>query len=207
MMRTRLSRSDVSVTTTDRASSIVNACSQMQLEHQRCFAHSLNRCVMYRLRLPGAENAHPAYWSLGGKVQAIGHICDFEHEDTQAFGGGWQATIQTFTTLKRGVATRWNSSYAVLESILKNQKILQLVFLDESFEENMQSLLPKVSQFHSIRLPCSPLAPFADATNLLEGETYITASLGLAVARQLGSELLADGLEMWRNGSAGEKLR
>ena len=42
MMRTGLSRSDVSVITTDGASNIVIACSEMQLQHQRCFAHSLN---------------------------------------------------------------------------------------------------------------------------------------------------------------------
>ena len=80
---------------------------------------------------------------------------------------------------------KWNSSYAILESILKNQKILQRVFVDDSFEENGQSLLAAVSEFRSIRLLCSLLAPFADTTNLFEGETYITASLGHALVRQL----------------------
>ena len=64
-----------------------------------------------------------------------------------------------------------------------------------------------VSEYHSIHLLCSLLAPFADATNLSEGKTYFTASLGHAVVRQLRSELLADGLEMQRDGSAVEKLR
>ena len=113
---------------------------------------------------------------------------------------------ETLTTLKRVVPTGWNSSYATLESILKNQKILQRVLLDDSFEESRQSLPPTVSDFCSIRLLCSLLAPFADATNLLEGETCITASLGHAVLRQLRSELLEDGLEIWRDRSAVEKL-
>ena len=42
MMRSCLLHSDVSVITTDGASNIVNACSQMKLQHQRCFANSLN---------------------------------------------------------------------------------------------------------------------------------------------------------------------
>ena len=54
---------------------------------------------------------------------------------------------ETYTTLKQEVTTGWNSSYAILESILKNQKILQHVFLDDSFEENRQSLLPTMSDF------------------------------------------------------------
>ena len=57
MMRSGLSSSDVSVVTADGASNIVNASSQMQLQHQRCFAHSLNRCVIDGLGLAGSENA------------------------------------------------------------------------------------------------------------------------------------------------------
>ena len=88
---------------------------------------------------------------------------------------------ETFTTLREEVATRWNSTYAMLVTILKNQKILQCVFLDDSFEESTQSFLPTLSEFCSTRLLCSLLAPFADTTNLFEGEAYITASLGHAV--------------------------
>ena len=95
----------------------------------------------------------------------------------------------------------------MLESIPKNQKIQQRVFLDDSFEENRQSLLPTVTAFHSMFLLCSLLAPFAHARNLLKGETYITASLGQAVVRQPRSELLQGGLEIWRDGSAVGKLR
>ena len=89
----------------------------------------------------------------------------------------------TYTTLKQELATQWNSSYAMLENVLKNQKILQCVFLNDSFEENNQCLLPTASEFRSNCLLCSLLAPFGDATNLLEGETYITGSLGQAVLR------------------------
>ena len=114
---------------------------------------------------------------------------------------------QTFSTLKQEVATRKKSSYAMLESIIKNQKILQRVFPYDSFEQNRQCLLPTVSEFRSIYFVCSLLAPFADATNLFEGETYITASLGHAVVQLLRTELVADGLEIGRDGSAVEKLR
>ena len=114
---------------------------------------------------------------------------------------------ETYTALKQEVATQWNSSYAMLENILKNQKILLCVFLNDSFEENNQCLLPTASEFRSNCLLCSLLAPFADATKLLEGETYITGSFGQAVLRQLRSELLTDALETWRDGSAVKKLR
>ena len=40
---------------------------------------------------------------------------------------------ETFSTLKQKVVTHWNSSYAMLERVLKNQKILHTVFRDNSF--------------------------------------------------------------------------
>ena len=72
MMRSELSRSNVSVVTTDGASNIINACSQMQLQHHCCFAHSLNRAVMYGLRLADAENADPRlFGELMGKCKRL----------------------------------------------------------------------------------------------------------------------------------------
>ena len=186
MMRSGLSRSDVSVITTDGASNIVNACSHMQLQHQRCFAHSLKRCVMYGLGLADAETADlRLIGELMGRCKRLVTFVNSTTKTHKLLVEAGKQQSETFTALRQEVATRWISSYAMLESILKNQKILQCVFLDDSFEEKRQSLLPTVSEFRSIPLLCSLLAPCADATNLVEVETYITASLGHAVVRQL----------------------
>ena len=186
MMRSGLSSSDVSVITTDEASQIVNACSQMQLQHQRCFTHSMNRCVMYGPGLTGTANADlRRIQELMGKCQRILTFVNSTTKAQKLFVQAGKQQSETFTTLKQEVTTRWNSSYAMLERILKNQKILGSAFPDNSFEQTRQSLVPTVSEFSSTRWLCSLLAPFAYCTNLLEGETYITARLGTAVVRQL----------------------
>ena len=146
MMPSGLSRSDVSVNTTDGASNIVNACSQMQLQQQRCFPHLLNRCVMYRLGQAGAENADlRPIGELMGKCKRLVTFLNSSTKTHKLLVDAGKQQSETFTALKQEVTTRWNSSYAMLESILKNQKILQRVFLDDSFEENRQSLLPTAS--------------------------------------------------------------
>ena len=208
MMRSGLPRSDLSVITTDGAFYTLNACSQMQLQHQRCFVHSLNRCVMYALELARVGNAdlQPIQEFIGQCKRLVTFVNSGTKTHKLLVEAGKQHS-ETYTTLKQDVATRWNSSYAMLESILKSPKTLPCDFLDDSFEENRQSLLPKVNKFRSICLLCSVLAPFADATNRWEGETYIIASFGHAVVPQLRSELLTDEFDIWRDSSAVEKLR
>ena len=163
---------------------------------------------MHELELAGTENADlRPIQELMGKCKRLVTFVNSRMKTQKIFFEAGKQQSETFTTLKQEVATRLISSYVMLESILNNQKILQRVFLDNSFEENRQSLLPMVSEFCSILLLCSLLAALPNATNLLEGEIYITTSLGHAVVRQLRSELLADGYEIWRDGNPVERLR
>ena len=113
---------------------------------------------MYRLGLPGAENADLSpIVELMGRCEPLARFVNSSTKTHKLLVQAGKQQSETVTTLKQEVATHWNSSYAMLESILKNQNILQYVFLEDSFEENRQSLLPTVSEFGSICLLCSLL--------------------------------------------------
>ena len=106
-MRSGLSRSDVSVITTHGASNIINACSQMQLQHQRCFAHSLYRCVMYGLGLAGAENADlRPIGELMGKCKPLVTFVNSSTKTHKLLVEAGEQQSETFVTLKEEVATR-----------------------------------------------------------------------------------------------------
>ena len=101
-----------------------------------------------------------------------------------------------FLALKQDVSTQRNSSHRTMDSILRKQKTFQNVFWNNSFDDTRRSRLPTESELLSLRLLCALLAPFLDATNVIEGNTYLTASMAHGIVLQLHSDPFGDSLDV-----------
>ena len=80
----------------------------------------------------------------------------------------------------------------MMNIIFRNRKTFQSVFWNDSFDDTRQSLLPTQSELRSLRLLRALLALFLDATNVIEGQTYVTASMAHGIVLQLHSEPLEE---------------
>lgn len=80
--------------------------------------------------------------------------------------------------------TRWNSSYYMLERLLK-LKIPVIAVLDRSEKREIRQLMIKDRHWELARDIVKILAPFENVTAVLGGQKYVTASLLLPLVQKL----------------------
>ena len=94
----------------------------------------------------------------------------------------------------------------MMDSILRNQKTFQSFLWNDSFDDTRRRLLPTQFELQSLRLLCALLAPFLDATNVIEGQTYVTASMTHRIVQQLHSDPLEDRVDVWLDDNTVERV-
>ena len=71
------------------------------------------------------------------------------------------------------------------KSALAHIQTLREVFNDDSMEGEHQKLLPTASEIPVLRFLIGVLQPFAEATDILEGESYLTSNVAHVLFAQL----------------------
>ncbi|XP_072400484.1 zinc finger BED domain-containing protein 4-like [Diabrotica undecimpunctata] len=157
----------------DNAANIKKAIANTGWEHFGCFAHTLNLTVQDALKLAQG---------ILIKVKTI--VAHFKRSnkaikmlfDTQIKNG-----VNIPLKVIQDVPTRWNSTYHIVERFVDLEKSLRstLGLLDDS--------LPTISgeEWTILKELCQILEPFADATNCVSGENYMSASLVIVLTRGL----------------------
>ena len=71
------------------------------------------------------------------------------------------------------------------KSLLAHVQTLREVFNDDSMEEKHQQLVPAASEICVLRFLIGVLQPFAEATDILDGESYLTSNVAHVLIAQL----------------------
>ena len=145
---------------TDRGANIVAAL--RAYTRLNCNAHILN-VVLSSAFAPAVLDKTPALSELLSTAKKL--VKYFKHS-------GLQNSLDT--SLKQSIETRWNSNYEMLESILTQyDAVSQLLVANNQYER----LAPINAD--TLKTVVKFLQKFKEATNLLEGNNDITASLAL----------------------------
>ena len=138
-----------------------------------CAAHLLNLCVRDVL-----DNNARLVESIS-KCRSI--VGSFKHseplnkkliEKQKYYTERYSQKDFRFCKLSQDVSTRWNSTYLMIESILRNQEPLLDIFHDRDYKQAKLSEqeFSILDQVHSI------LKPFKELTDLISGSKYVTAT-------------------------------
>ncbi|KAK2384737.1 zinc finger BED domain-containing protein RICESLEEPER [Trifolium repens] len=134
--------------------------------HARCFARVLNLIVEEGLKLVG-----DAVCKIRESVIFVRHSKS-RRENFKACiekVGGVDSSVR----LHLDSSMSLNSTYAMLESALKYQCVLESLHL---FEDNYE-LCPSVEEWKRVEKICAFLLPFCEMANLINGTTHPTANL------------------------------
>ena len=164
---------------TDNAANIKEALRQLPaFTHLTCFGHSL------QLTISHAVGEFSGLKSLFTKARQI--VSHFRHS-SQASHRLLVAQVQLSLPqhkLKMEVATRWNSTFKMMERLVEQKDALSLVL---SSTENAINLTPY--EWRTAADYCKTLKPFEEATTLMSGSTYPTVSMVIPVLNILLKKL------------------
>lgn len=134
--------------------------------HVRCSAHILNLIVQEGLKVIGGalEKIRESVKYVKGSE---GRMKKFK-ECIELIGG-----VETSAGLSLDVSTRWNSTYLMLQSALKYQR----VFASLSFHDDNYKVCPSEEEWKRAEKICAFLLPFYETTNLISGTSYPTSNL------------------------------
>lgn len=183
------------------------AVAELNLRHLSCFAHTLNLVVTDAISA-----------SIGAKLEKVKSIVQFFKQSSSAL-----AKLREMQTslnkdqlkLKQDVPTRWNSTFDMLERLLKNKEPLVSTLALLGYKDQLQEL-EWTELAHAVKI----LAVFNDVTREISAEANVSLSKTTVLSRimtrkvrqyletnrdapesivKLGNELL-DGLT-WRFGN------
>ena len=86
------------------------------------------------------------------------------------------------------------------KSVLAHIQTLREVFNDDSMEEEYQQLLPTAFEIRVLRFLIGVLQPFAEATDILEGESYLTSNNAHVFITQLRRDVSSRFVHVHRDG-------
>ena len=87
------------------------------------------------------------------------------------------------------------------KSVLSHIQPLREVFKDNSMEEEHQQLLTTASEICILRFLIGDLQPFAEATDILEGESYLTSNVAHVLIAQLRRDVSSGFVHVHRDGA------
>ena len=133
--------------------------------HVRCCAHILNLRVQEGLKVTSS--------ALNKMRESIRYVKAYEarmnllKQCVQQVGG-----IDTSVGLQLDVVTRWNSTFAMLESGLKYRRAFTKLALDDA---NFKFVLTE-DEWNRAETMCNFLRPFEKITRLISGSSYPTSN-------------------------------
>ena len=89
------------------------------------------------------------------------------------------------------------------KSVLAHIQTLREVFNDDSMEEEYQQLLLTASEIRVLRFLIGVLQLFAEATDILEGESYLTSNVARGLITQLRRDVSSGFVHVHRDGAQG----
>jgi hypothetical protein len=165
-----LSKAQVFVIT-DNAANMKAALKQLpETVHLTCFAHTLQLVVQT------AVKSCPSLVNLSSKAKSI---VRYFHHSPRASHNLLGAQIQLKLLqhkLKNECATRWNSTYHMLDRLVEQKDAISLVLASN---EQVSSL--SANEWRMAADYVSSLEPFEEATTLMSGSRYPTSSMVIPV--------------------------
>ena len=87
------------------------------------------------------------------------------------------------------------------KSVLAHIQTLREVFNDDSMEKECPQLLPTASEIRVLRFLVAVLQLFAEATDILEGESYLTSNVAHVLITQLRRDTSFGFVHVHRDGA------
>ena len=164
---------------TDNATNMVASMSTGELGlHIRCFAHTLQLAVNDGMKLPAISKATAAARRLVGhfnhSAQATKALKDAQLQQLGADDAGKETCP---LTLAQDVATRWNSTFLMMQRLLQLRvPVYAVIFGPHTKNSDRMSLDVSDSYWATMEAICPVLEPLAEATELLATESSPTLS-------------------------------
>ncbi len=155
----------VAAITTDNGANITLAVRNLRWFHVPCFSHTLQLGVEKVLKIPAVIKAT-------ARCKRI--VTHFHHSSKSSYLlNEKQANLgHKQHSLVQDVATRWNSTYYMMERIIEQQQPLCATLL----ELHKADLMPSDTEFSTLETFVSVMKPLVDITEAIGGEKWITIS-------------------------------
>lgn len=163
----------------DNAPNVQNCIKELQLKNFGCFAHTINLIAKNSLNLPDVE-------LFLTKLRAI--VSHFRRSNTaieKLLKYQLNNNVSQPKKMIIDVATRWNSTFYMLERalLLKEALISTLAILDSSSSSSLENLT--ADEWKMCKDLCTVLKPLEQVTVQISGEKYLTGSLVIVFNRLL----------------------
>ncbi|KAG0410623.1 hypothetical protein HPB47_012252 [Ixodes persulcatus] len=156
------------------------------LQSLKCAAHTLQLCIHKALNVTGVERL------LAACRRTVGH---FKHSSSN------QAVLSKHAAelgapkkkLQQDIATRWNSTYIMITSLLEMKEPLRRSMEDSS---TIRSSIPRLTDvdWDMLEQLREALKPLLDITELLGGDKYVTRSV-ISALKQLKNKMKTNGCD------------
>ncbi|KAK1904300.1 Zinc finger BED domain containing protein 1 [Dissostichus eleginoides] len=160
---------------TDNASNIVRAVNDiLKWNHVRCFAHWLNLTVRY--------SVHQS--EIQALILKVKSIAEYVCRSTVASAKLREMQLQMGQVqlrMKQDVATRWNSTYYMLQRVIEIKE--PLVSTLALINPLLPALTPE--EWDITKEVCDILKPFEEGTVEMSSESFVTGSKAILMARGL----------------------
>ena len=156
--------------TTDNGQNVANAIvDHLNYLHLGCIGHTLQLSVGKALGLSSVAR-------VVGRVKKL--VEHFRRSSKAIYAFREKQTLLDVKKheLIQEVATRWGSTYAMLERVAEQQACLCTVLLEEK-DRSKRALLPDTSEWTLIEELIAVLEPFVKATTAMSGSSYPTVSM------------------------------
>ena len=160
-----LSSANLSGVTTDNGSNTLKAVSTLHWCHMPCFSHTLQLAVQVAMKLPAVSRA------IAHCKRLINH---FHHsvQSTQILRSKQKSLKHPQHSLIQEVSTRWNSSYYMMERIIKQHQPICATLL----EIKRGDLMPSEVEFAAMESFIKILKPLVEITETMGGQKWVTIS-------------------------------
>ena len=160
-----LSSANLSGVTIDNGSNMLKAVSTLHWGHMPCFSHTLQLAVQVAMKLPAVSRA------IAHCKRLINH---FHHsvQSTQILRSKQKSLKHPQHSLIQEVSTRWNSSYYMMERIIKQQQPICATLL----EIKRGDLMPSEVEFAAMESFIKILKPLVELTETMGGQKWVTIS-------------------------------
>ena len=101
----------------DGGGNVKKACKLLNIPSHTCFAHDLQRCILYALGLAGKESQNPTLKSVIGKAKKLTSAVHHSTQLTKAIDTVRTKRGEKPLKLVQDVPTRWNSTHAMCKSL------------------------------------------------------------------------------------------
>lgn len=171
----------VAAVCTDNARNISLGVERANFQSLKCAAHTLQLCIHKALSVTGVERL------LAACRRTVGH---FKHSsNNQAVLSKHAAELGApKKKLQQDIATRWNSTYIMISSMLELKEPLRRSMEDSSTIRSSIPLLTDVD-WDMLEQLREVLKPLLDITELLGGDKYVTRSVLIPALKLLKNKM------------------